>query len=75
MIARPVSCEHDELRPCAGPIATDSNLYVRSESLFGVHQERAIVAEFVSRNDGSGELQVSHNARPSIALRVSPYAG
>jgi hypothetical protein len=26
-------------------------------------------------NDGSGELQVSHNARRSVVLRVSPNAG
>ena len=25
--------------------------------------------------DGSGEVQVSHNARRSIVLQVSPYAG
>ncbi len=27
------------------------------------------------QNDGSGERQVPHNVRPSIVLRVSPYAG
>lgn len=26
-------------------------------------------------NDGSGELQASHKARPSIVLKVPPYAG
>jgi hypothetical protein len=29
----------------------------------------------VAPNDGSGELRVSHNARPSIVLTLSQYAG
>lgn len=28
-----------------------------------------------NQNDGSGELQVSHSARPPIVLRVPPYTG
>ena len=32
-------------------------------------------ADVLAPNDGSGEVQVSHNARRSTVLRVSPYAG
>ena len=37
---------------------------------------RSLLTERPLQSDGSGELQLSHNnARPSIVLRVSPYAG
>ena len=39
------------------------------------HRTSGFLVEATTQNDGSGDLQVSHNARRSIVLRVSPTAG